>query len=338
MESLNLDHLYRMTDDKGLYQFAMESTPDPRYGYCVDDNARALIVAIKAQILTEDKKLDDYVENYLSFIEGSQRKDGRFHNLMNAEGEWTDEDGVGSDDSQGRAVWALGFAARMSPEKDIRGRALKCLNHSFNNLADLSPIRTRAFALLGLNDWLAVDPSPRVHDLIGQHTTALTDAYKNYASDDWRWFENELTYCNARLPQALLVTPQGRKIGLESLNWLGETYEVDGQISLIGFKGWYPRGGKRADFEQQAVDAGDMVSACVEGFKQSGDEKFRHWAKLSYQWFLGKNVGNRLMIDEKTGGCFDGLRENGEVNPNQGAESLLAWLLAWEEMKEMGWI
>ena len=164
------------------------------------------------------------------------------------------------------------------------------------------------------------------------------DAYQNCASDGWCWFENELTYCNARVSEALLLTPQGRQTGLESLRWLGETYEVDGQISLIGSDGWYPRDGKRAIYGQQAVDAGDMVSACIEGFRLSGDDKLRHWAQLSYKWFLGRNIGNRVMIDEKTGGCFDGLRKNGEVNPNQGAESLLAWLLAWEEMKEIGWL
>ncbi|MFI5266660.1 MAG: hypothetical protein ACHQ7M_04705 [Chloroflexota bacterium] len=323
----------------------------------MDDNARALIVAIRALALTGESGLLDYVRHYLAFVERCQLPDGRFRNFMAADGTWLDE--LGSEDSNGRAIWALGFAARHSAQAEVRIRALRCLDRAMVALASPSPaaagegtwrsggdrerpepglswLHAQAFALLGLSPWRGAEPSPTVDDLIERFASALAGAYQRCSAPAWRWFEDELTYCNARLPEALLDTSYA-EIGLESLTWLCGVLEVDGAVSLIGNRGWYPRGGERAVYDQQAVDASALVSACAAAYRLSGDERFRRWAELGYAWFQGQNVGRRMMIDPDTGGCYDGL-EAGGVNLNQGAESLLAWLLAWEDMAEQGWL
>lgn len=299
----------------------------------MDDNARALIVAIRALALTGESGLLDYVRHYLAFVERCQLPEGRFRNFMAADGTWLDE--LGSEDSNGRAIWALGFAARYSAQAEVRIRALQCLDRAQDALGRLSWLHAQAFALLGLCPWREVEPSPTVDDLVERFASSLVGAYQRCSSPEWRWFEDELTYCNARLPEALLGTCYA-EIGLESLTWLCGVLEVDGAISLIGNRGWYPRGGERAVYDQQAVDASALVSACTAAYRLSGDGRFRRWAELGYAWFLGENPGRRAMIDPETGGCYDGLEVDG-VNLNQGAESLLAWLLAWADLAERGW-
>jgi hypothetical protein len=308
--------------------------PNPEFGYCLDDNARALIVAVRAQPLTGESGLFDYVRHYLAFVERCQRADGRFHNFMASDGTWLDE--VGSEDSQGRAIWALGFAARHSPQTEVRLRALQCLDRALKPLDELTFLRGRAFTLLGLEHWRAAEPAPELDALTKQLASGLAAAYERSAAPEWRWFEDELTYCNARLPQALLGT-RWAGMALESLAWLCGILEVDGRISLIGNRGWYRRGAERAVYDQQAVDAAAAVSACAAAYGTSGDDRFHRWAKLGYAWFHGQNPGDSSMLDPETGGCYDGLEPDG-VNLNQGAESLLAWLLAWEDMAEMGWL
>ncbi|HLY64220.1 MAG TPA: glycosyltransferase [Chloroflexota bacterium] len=332
---IKLDHLYRLTDNTGIYQHARWSRPNPEFGYCLDDNARALVVAIRAHALTGENGLLDYVRHYLAFVERCQRADGRFHNFMSADGKWLDE--FGSEDSHGRALWALGYAARHSPQVEVRARALQCLDRTLPALNELRYLRAAAFTLLGLAYWREAEPADALDNLTQRLSALLQAGYKQHSGDEWHWFEDELTYCNARLPEALLATPGYETIGLESLTWLCEQLEVDGSISLIGSNGWYQRGGERAMYDQQAVDASGLVSACVAAYRHSGQERFRNWARLAYEWFHGRNPGRRPMIDPDTGGCFDGLQPAG-VNQNQGAESLLAWLLAWEDMSEAGWL
>lgn len=252
---------------------------------------------------------------------------------MSADETWLDE--VGSPDSNGRAIWALGYAAQYSAQAEVRIRALRCLDRALPALDQLSWPRARAFGLLGLSHWRQVEPAPVLDSLEEGFSSSLVDALKRCSTPDWRWFEEQLTYCNARLPEALIASGH-RDAGLESLDWLCHVLEVDGRVSLIGNRGWYSRGGERAVFDQQAVDAAALVSACVAAHRL-GEQRFRYWAELGFAWFEGRNVGGRSMIDPETGGCYDGLLEDG-VNTNQGAESLLAWLLAWSDMAEQGWL
>lgn len=333
IETLNLDHLFRLTDGVGMYQHATGSTPNPLHGYCVDDNARALIVAIRAQALTGRQDLGEYVGRFLAFLVESQRPDGLFHNFMSAGAAWLDD--VGSQDSQGRAVWGLGFAAAKSPQADVQACALECLARALPRLGELTALRAQAFARLGLGLWQKARPSQLVAELAQHFGSSLSAAYRNCEGPGWKWFEDVLTYCNASLPEALLDGARGH-IATQSLTWLCETLEHDGQMHLVGNDGWYPRDGWPAPFDQQPVDAASLVSACAAQFRLSGDARFRRWATLSFEWFLGNNAGGQLMVDPFTGGCYDGLRPDG-VNLNQGAESLLSWLSSQEEIVEMGW-
>ena len=291
-------------------------------------------MAIRARELTGENGLLDFVRHYLAFVERCQRPDGRFRNFMAADGSWLEE--VGSEDSHGRAIWALGFAARHSRQTEVRIRALHCLDGVLGWVGELSWPRAQAFALLGLQLWHEAEPSPTLAGLIERLAGNLVAAQAGSSVPGWRWFEDELTYCNARLPQSLLATPHA-EVGLESLAWLCQVMGVDGLISLIGNHGWYRRDGRRAVYDQQPVDACALVSACVTAHRLSGDGRFRRWAQLGYAWFHGGNPGGRSLIDPETGGCHDGLLPDG-LNQNQGAESLLAWLLAWEDMAERGWL
>mgnify|MGYP001365225105 CR=1 FL=1 len=299
----------------------------------MDDNARALIVAIRAHALTADNGLLDYVRHYLAFVERCQRPDGRFRNFMAADGSWLEE--VGSDDSQGRAIWALGFAAGRSAQTEVRLRALRCLDGALPRLRGLEFLRSRAFVLLGVQAWAQVEPAAELDELAGDFGADLAAAYERCAGPGWRWFEDVATYCNTRLSQALLGTGWSN-VGLESLAWLCTEMDAGTHMNVVGNHGWYPRGGRPALFDQQPVDAGATVAACVAAYQLSGEERFRRWAELSCAWFQGRNITGRPMIDHESGGCYDGLEETG-VNSNQGAESLLAWLMAQEDLLEMGW-
>ena len=332
--ALKLDHLYRLTDATGIYQHALGAGANPEFGYCLDDNVRALMVAIRAQTIGGDRALSEYVERYLAFTERALRPDGRFRNFMDAAGAWLED--TGSDDSNGRAIWGLGFAARYAADKDLRSRALRALAQTLPALGALRFLRAKAFSLLGLRHLLAAGAGSGVEqqaDALGQD---LARAFWTARGDNWRWFENELTYCNATLCEAL-IGGKWTDVGIESLIWLCETMTPEGVLDLIGNDGWYPRGGHRAVFDQQPVDAAAVSSACVSAFRATGDTRFEQWAKLAYAWFSGTNVIGERMIDDASGGCFDGLTPTGH-NENQGAESLLAWLSTQEDMIELGWL
>ncbi|MDE3074279.1 MAG: hypothetical protein KGJ86_02530 [Chloroflexota bacterium] len=292
------------------------------------------MVAIRAHSLLDASSLIDYVRHYLAFIERCQRPDGRFRNFMAGNGAWLEE--LGSGDSHGRAVWALGFACERTRQTEVRLRALRCLDGALPHLGELPALRSKAFALLGLRRWSRVEPSKKLAELEERFISELASAFRAQAAPDWRWFEDRVTYSNSRLPEALIGTAES-PIGLESLAWLCRQMEAGGVMSLIGSQGFYPRGGHRAVYDQQAVCAAATVSACLAAAADSGDARFRRWAEMAFGWFTGANVGGRSMIDQETGGCYDGLCEDG-VNLNQGAESLLAWLLAQEDMMEAGLI
>ncbi|HLG69406.1 MAG TPA: hypothetical protein VK009_03170 [Chloroflexota bacterium] len=331
-QALRLDHLYHLTGAHGLYQHATGADPNPEFGYCLDDNVRALMMALRAHALTGKAEVLDYAERYLAFVEQAQRPDGRFRNFMDAQGAWLEE--VGSDDSNGRAVWGLGFAARYAPTAALRDRALRLLERSVPAIEAHAFPRAKGFSLIGLRNWVALGGGPT--ELARELADDLAKAFEASASEDWQWFEPELTYCNASLCDALLGT-EHQTIGLASLDWLCGLMDQEGVLSLIGNDGWYVRGGRRAVFDQQAVDAAAVSSACVEAYRATGEPRYRRWARMAYGWFTGENLTGEVMIDPQTGGCYDGLRPVGH-NPNQGAESLLAWLSAHEDMLELGWL
>jgi hypothetical protein len=308
--SAKLDYLYRLTDNTGIRQRVRPS--DPNAGYFVEQNAWALMVAIRALRLTSESGLLDYVRHYMAFVEQAQRPNGSFRACMSPDGRW--QEAEAAEEAQGVVVWALGFAARQSMQTEVRVRALRCLDAALPRAQDLSEPRARAAILLGLAHWREAEPSAALAELANAYARGLASAYRA-SSPEWPWFEAELVRGSARLPQALLAT-EFRALALEGLAWLCARLERDGVMQLT----W-------------PAQAAAIVSACLAAHSASGEERFRRWAGSAYEWFGGKNAAGANLIDPDTGGCHDLLLPAG-VAPGQGAEALLAWLIASEDMAE----
>jgi glycosyltransferase involved in cell wall biosynthesis len=338
---LRLDHLKRMSDSTGIYQHAIYNVPDFHHGYCTDDNARAYILC---HLLSEQSEtvpaldMESLASCYLAFLTAALNRDtGRFRNFMSHGRQWLEE--KGSEDSHGRALWALGTGASRSTDKGHCRLSALLFQLALPAVEQFSSPRAWAFTLLGLNEYLRAFP----HDIQAkesrQHLTLrLIKLWLATATEEWLWFESSVTYDNARLCQALLVSAtamshrEGVEVGLMSLRWLASLQRTQtGNFRPIGSNGFYVNDGARADFDQQPVEAQSMVSACLEAYRLTGDEAWRIAARRAFEWFLGRNDLGLSLYDPATGGCHDGLHAD-RVNENQGAESTLAFHLARAEI------
>jgi len=336
LPEIKLDHLFHMTDGTGILQHAKHSVPNRQHGYCVDDNARALIVAIMVQDLHPmESSMTDLITVYLSFLDDAfNNENGRFRNFLSYDRCWLEE--AGSEDSCGRALWALGITVASGRNEGQVGLATDLLQQTLNSVEQFTSPRAIAFTIIAAHAYLRRNEEDRhVEDLCKQFSQRLIDWFGASATKDWPWFEESLTYDNARLSQALLLS--GRlfddnemmQTGLQSLAWLKkiQTDETGQHFSAIGNNGWYQKNGKKAQFDQQPIEAAAMVDACMEAFKCTLDKS---WVDVAYQclnWYLGDNDLQTPLYDHSTGGCRDGLEVDG-VNENQGAESSLCWLTA----------
>jgi glycosyltransferase involved in cell wall biosynthesis len=326
------DHLLALTDDVGILQHASFAVPDRDHGYCTDDNARALVAVLAAQdVLGDDPALDRLAARYLSFLAHAfNGTNGRFRNFLGYDRRWLEE--AGSDDSHGRALWALGRTIVLARRGGISGLAVKLFERALPALARIGSPRAWAFALLGLDAYLRrFGGDSEARRARAQLFGRLAGSFASCAAPDWPWPEERLTYANALLPHALLVT--GRELGapdavrtaLAALDWLCRLQtDPQGHFVPIGNRGWYARGGQRARFDQQPIEAQHMVEACVEAYQSTGDPKWLHEARRAFEWFLGRNDLQAALYDHETGGCRDGLSPEG-ASQNEGAESALAW-------------
>lgn len=335
---LKLDHLRHMTDETGMLQHAVFTIPNYREGYTTDDNARALMVGalLEASGKTEALPL---ASRYLAFLWYAYNPEtGRFRNFMGYQRNWL-EDG-GSDDSHGRALWALGTVLGRSNTAALHSMAGRVFEQALPAILDTRSPRAWAFALMGIHEYLQRFSGDRRASQVREELAGrLMALYQANRADDWRWFEPGLTYCNAALPHALLMCGQSManaamtEAGLESLNWLAAVQRGRlGHFVPIGSNGFYERGGERARFDQQPVEAQAMVSACLEAFRLTGDRRWRKEARRAFEWFLGRNDLSLPIYDPTTGGCRDGLHPD-RANENQGAESTLAFLQALLELR-----
>ncbi len=341
LPSQRLDHLYAMSDDTGILQHALYATPDRRHGYCTDDNARALIVAAMTWSLFQDQRVLPYLRTYLSFLHFAQVPEtGRFKNFMSYDRRWLEEDG--SDDSQGRAIWALGYLVLHAPNESKQRLATDLLRTSIPALKTLQHPRSWASGILGLHYYLRAFPDDAaVRDHKAALAQRLNDHFVEHESEDWPWFEDSVTYDNGRLPQALIIAglQLGRQEmterGLRLLQWLldAQTAE-DGHLSVIGNDGWLRHGNDRPRFDQQALEPAALIGACKAAYRASGDTRWLSEMRRCFEWYVGRNDLGLAMVDFKTRGCYDGLTPSG-VNENQGAESVLCWLLSLLIMHEM---
>jgi glycosyltransferase involved in cell wall biosynthesis len=337
---LKLDHLRRLTDETGMLQHAVFTIPNYREGYTTDDNSRALMVSV---LLEEagNKAAIDGASRYLAFVwYAFNTETGRFRNVMNYQRHWI-EDSI-SDDSQGRTLWSLGTVLGRSTSLALHNMAGWMFGQALPAIVNTTSPRAWAFALIGIHEYLRRFAGDRKANQVREElANRLLTMYKSVRTDEWRWFEDILTYCNAALPHALIMS--GRWIpdsgmmeaGLESLLWLADVQraDTDGKHFIpIGSNGFYKKGGERARFDQQPVEAQAMVSACLEAYKISGDKRWHKEARRAFEWFLGRNDLNIPIYDPTTGGCRDGLHPD-RPNENQGAESTLAFLQALMELR-----
>ncbi len=340
---LNTGHLLTMTDDTGMLQHAIFSLPNTREGYTTDDNARALIVStllIESAGLEHDEKHLNLSRRYMAFLWLAFHSDtGRFRNFLGYDRKWLED--VGSEDSHGRALWALGSVLAHSRNAGLRGAAGRLFEAAVPAASTFSSPRAWAFSILGLQAYLDWFPGDRAMQGV-RNTLAdrLLDIYERSRSESWHWFEKSLAYSNARLSQALILAgwhSNNQKMiaaGIESLEWLAAAQHCgDREVFVpIGSNGSFTEGAEKARFDQQPVEACATISACLEAYRLTHEERWREEAHRVFRWFLGKNDLQVPLYDITTGGCRDGLHPD-RVNENQGAESTLSFLMALLEMQ-----
>jgi len=340
LPELRLDHLSRMTDSTGMLQHAIYSFPDFCHGYCTDDNARSLIATVLLEEFELEKpELRRLSSTYSSFMQYAfDERSKRFRNFMGYDRQWLEK--TGSEDSQGRALWALGTCAGRSKNPHLQAWAAQLFERALPSLMDSKSPRTWAFTLLGIYEYFRRLSGDRAAAQAREIFTArLIDLYDRVATEDWPWFEESLSYANARLPQVLILSGQwagnakASEIGLKSLNWLVSIQKApSGHFRPIGSMGFFTRGGTPAAFDQQPIEAHGTVSACLEAYRATRDPVWHEHARVAFEWFLGRNDLGLPLYNSMTGGCCDGLHMD-RVNENQGAESTLAYLIALSEMK-----
>ena len=325
-----LDHLVTLSDDVGIVQHAVHDVPSRSTGYCTDDVSRASMVALAA---SANRRLRDrateLAEVYLAFLYDAQSADGRFHNFMGYDRRWLDI--VGTEDSFGRALWALGFGMRYAPRDSWRRVCGLMFDRAFPIVATLAYSHSRTYAIIGMSH--AFESRGRSDDHLGHaircEAEALHELFLKNRAPDWAWFEPMMTYDNARLPEALLRAggilsePCFVAAGLETLRFY-EGVTIENRMFVpIGNQGWYPHGGTRARFGQQPLEAAAMVDAALVAADLTGERQFEALAKTAHDWYFGRNSLGAILVTN--GGCRDGIDHHG-VSTNMGAESTVAYL------------
>lgn len=338
--AINLEHVELMTDSTGILQHAVFSVPRYDDGYCLDDNARALLL----MALIEDAGTANagvtraLVSRYLAFVSHAFVDSlNRFRNFMTYSRQWVEE--IGSEDSHGRALWALGVVVGRSHDPGRQSHARALFHKALEAVSEFTSPRAWAFTLLGIDEYLrAFQGDSNVQALRESLGVRLLGLHQRTSRDDWPWFEDRVTYENARLSQAMLATgarmqnPEMIEVGLRSLEWLVSIQtSTDGYFAPIGSNGFYVRGGSRAAFDQQPIEACAMIAACLEARRVSGEDAWAVRARQSFGWFLGHNHLQQPLYDAATGGCRDGIHAD-RLNANQGAESTLSFQLALLDM------
>jgi glycosyltransferase involved in cell wall biosynthesis len=342
LPELKLDHLLRMSDSTGIFQHASFTVPNFAQGYCTDDNARALALALMLQKLGHGSaQLGGHAATYAAFLNHAfDRQRGRFRNFMSFERRWLEE--VGSEDCQGHALWALGLCVAQSGQGSFQMLAARLFEQALPVAAEFASPRAWAFTLIGIDEYLRrFSGDRRASQIRDSLTTRLMQSYADTAADDWHWFEEVVSYANAKLPHALILS--GRclnaapmlETGLKALRWLVKVQTTTGgAFRPIGSNGFYRRGQERAQFDQQPIEAQATVSACIEAYHATGDMFWVAEARRAFEWFLGRNDLGLALYDAGTGGCRDGLHVD-RLSQNQGAESTLAFLLALAEERAL---
>ncbi|GAA4431922.1 glycosyltransferase family 4 protein [Ravibacter arvi] len=341
-----LDHVLRLTDDTGIIQHAKYGIPNLKEGYCLDDNARALLMVLMAYKRNKHPLALKLSPTYLSYINYMQNEDGAFRNFLSFNRSFLDE--VGSEDAFGRAIWSLGYLLGNAPNDAYYQTGREIFFDAVPNFGRLRSVRGIANTIVGVCYYLKSNPADEeMTRVLRDLSDKLITEFDRHQEPDWAWFEPILAYDNGFLPLALLHAAEFIKdekvarIGLESMDFLADITLQNGYLSIVGNEEWYKQNGDQSVFAQQPLDALAMVLMFHQAFRLTKNQAYVSRLYTCFMWFLGENDLRISLYDFETKGCCDGLESYG-VNRNQGAESTLAYLIshltvleAFEEVTKM---
>ncbi len=341
-----LDHVIRLTDDTGIIQHAKYGIPNLKEGYCLDDNARALLMVLMAYKRNKHPLALELSPTYLSYINYMQKEDGAFRNFLSFNRSFLDE--VGSEDAFGRAIWSLGYLLGNAPNDAYYQTGREIFFDAAPNFNELRSVRGIANTIVGICYYLKSNPSDEeMIQVLRDLSEKLITAFERHQEPDWAWFEPILAYDNGFLPLALLHAAEFIKdekvarIGFQSMDFLADITLQNGYLSIVGNEEWYKQNGSQSVFAQQPLDALAMVLMYHQAFRLTKNQAYVSKLYTCFMWFLGENDLRISLYDFETKGCCDGLESYG-VNRNQGAESTLAYLIshltvleAFEEVTKM---
>jgi len=333
---INMNHLKRMTTNTGIIQFSKINQPDISSGYTLDDNARALVATCMYFKLIDRERNIHNIHKYLRFITECQQPDGSFFNYVDKNLNFTEQNGtVNLDDSNGRAVWALGYVRSLTDvlPLEILAEAEATLEQALPRFYTVYSPRAMAFAIKGLYYFLQAEKSPENLDLLKTLANRLVKMYKHESDGKWKWFEGYLTYANSILPEAMLyawlITEETiyKEIAISSFDFLlSQIFNKNG-IEVISNKHWLQKGEEAGHFGEQPIDVAYTIITLNKFYNVLMDEGYHLKMKIAFNWFLGNNRLHQIIYNPCTGGCYDGLEET-HVNLNQGAESTVSYLMA----------
>ncbi|MEN6391652.1 MAG: hypothetical protein ABFD04_14665 [Syntrophomonas sp.] len=327
LEQLDYRHLKNMTDHTGMLQFSIGPVPDPRSGYTLDDNARALLVSLNME---KGPERDYLCRIYRGFLEDAWQPEGSWHNLM-LDGHYLPA--MDSQDSRGRAFLACCCAALDESDNISRWGKLM-VRRTLPGMQDMRCPRSMAYVLLGLSRlMLRTEAERSCRELAVKYGEALLSMHRQNSAPGWLWYEDRLTYCNGIMPQSLLAFYRATgdyralQVGKESLGFLGENLFKKGYLSIVGNQAWWRRGEACSDYDQQPVDACSTALAFAEAYLATGQNAYREKAYTAFRWYGGCNINSLPLYDPVSGGCCDALTPSG-LNRNQGAEAVLSLLIS----------
>lgn len=333
-----IDGLRILTDETGIIQHTKFSLIDRRYGYSTDDNARALIAALRYNKIFGGTQSLNLANTYLTFLLHMHITNGKFHNFLGYNREYQDNEGT--EDSIGHALWALGKTMNSNSTDEMKKLAKWLFDNSLPHARIFKSPRAIAFSILGLNEYSKVYPKDEniIYDIITL-SDHLIKQYGQESNNYWKWYESYMTYANARIPQSLLKAydSTGRnnyyKIAKESFDYLIEIEFNNDVFEPIGTQGWLQKNGVKPKYDQQPIEAACMAEVAVDAWKITGEENYSKIAVDSFLWFHGKNTNQKSLINTNNFTCYDGLTPEG-INLNQGAESTISYYLSYLKLKE----
>ncbi|WP_203295432.1 glycosyltransferase [Luteirhabdus pelagi] len=333
---IRTDHIEDMTTDFGMLQFSNFSVPDTFFGYTLDDNARALIAMLMYYKQKRNDKVLRLIEIYMNFIVFCQQEDGLFYNYVDYEEQFTGQNTqVNLEDSNGRAIWALGYVLSDTENlpKSLVAKAENCFKNVIQNVADFNSPRAIGFILKGLYYYQENEPKTQYNQLADTLAEELLRIFNITSDKKWEWFEDYLTYANSILPEALLYAwlitknKKYKDVAETTFDFLLSQYFMKGQIKVISNDGWFHKRNKRTFHGEQPIEVAYTILSLDLFYRVTHKKKYAKQLHTAFSWFLGNNHLKQIMYNPVNGACYDGLEED-NININQGAESNLCYLMA----------